>query len=473
MECKFCKAEMDDEAKICPACGKVQEDETEQQEVVETEEEIVENAAEAAETENGEVLDTEESDEEIKQETPKKKIKPWQLALVIVGGLVLLAALAYFVLKGMGINIGPRANDIYRKDSYTVSGEKADKKEDDVVATMGDYTLTNSELQIYYWQGVDFYVSEYSYYLSMMGFDAEKPLDEQIYDEKTGMTYQQFFLESAIQEWYKYTSLLEMAKRANFQLDEEQQGYLDSLKEKLMTSAEAAGYTDLDLFFKEQLFPGSSVAAFDNYNYAGYVGTMYYYDLSLPSPDEIEAYYTANEAAMQEKGYGKDDGNYYNVRHILIPPKGGKTAEDGTVTYSDAEWEACRVEAQKILDDFLAGDATESVFAQLAYQKSQDPGSYEDGGLYTLLTTQTSFVEEFKAWYLDETRKPGDTGLIKTFHGYHIMYFSEKFPIWEYQAETAITKTRTEEVTKMLEDFQKETPMTVNYKKIVISDMAE
>ena len=455
MECKFCKAEMDENEKICPLCGMSQEDETDEQLTAETEEEIVETAEES---------------EEVK--APKKKIKPWQLALVIVGGLVLLVALAYFVLKGMGINIGPRANDIYRKDSYTVSGEKADEKEDDVVATMGDYTLTNSELQIYYWQGADFYLSEYGAYLSMMGFDSEKPLDEQVYDEKTGMTYQQFFLESAIQEWYKYTSLLELSKRANFQLDEEEQGYLDSLKEKLKTSAEANGYTDLDLFFKEQLFPGSSVAAFDNYNYAGYVGTMYYYELSLPSPDELEAYYTANEAAMQEKNYGKDDGYYYDVRHILLTPKGGTTV-DNVTTYSDAEWEACRVEAQKILDDFLAGDKTETVFAQLAYQKSQDPGSYSDGGLYAQLTTATNFVDEFKAWYLDETREPGNTGLIKTSHGYHIMYFVDKYPIWEYHAEEAIVKERTEEVTKMLETFQKENPMTVNYKKIVIADMAE
>lgn len=455
MECKFCKAEMDENEKICPLCGMSQEEETDEQLTAETEEEIVETAEES---------------EEVK--APKKKIKPWQLALVIVGGLVLLVALAYFVLKGMGINIGPRANDIYRKDSYTVSGEKADEKEDDVVATMGDYTLTNSELQIYYWQGADFYLSEYGAYLSMMGFDSEKPLDEQVYDEKTGMTYQQFFLESAIQEWYKYTSLLELSKRANFQLDEEEQGYLDSLKEKLKTSAEANGYTDLDLFFKEQLFPGSSVAAFDNYNYAGYVGTMYYYELSLPSPDELETYYTANEAAMQEKNYGKDDGYYYDVRHILLTPKGGTTV-DNVTTYSDAEWEACRVEAQKILDDFLAGDKTETVFAQLAYQKSQDPGSYSDGGLYAQLTTATNFVDEFKAWYLDETREPGNTGLIKTSHGYHIMYFVDKYPIWEYHAEEAIVKERTEEVTKMLETFQKENPMTVNYKKIVIADMAE
>ena len=93
--------------------------------------------------------------------------------------------------------------------------------------------------------------------------------------------------------------------------------------------------------------------------------------------------------------------------------------------------------------------------------------------MYAQLTTATNFVEEFKAWYLDEARKPGDTGLIKTSHGYHIMYFVDKYPIWEYQAEEAIVKERTEEVTKILETFQKENPMTVNYKKIVIADMAE
>jgi len=33
-------------------------------------------------------------------------------------------------------------------------------------------------------------------------------------------------------------------------------------------------------------------------------------------------------------------------------------------------------------------------------------------------------VEEFEAWCFDESRMPGDHGLVKTRYGYHIMFFS-------------------------------------------------
>lgn len=487
MECKFCLAEMDENEKICPACGKSQEEETQEQACAGEEKKIAEEAV--AETESAEeVVETSqeetdsetESDEENIDAEPvaeKKKIKAWQLILAIAGGVVLLAVLVLAVLYGLGVNlraINPfRDNDVYYKASYSATDEKASKKKDIVVATMGEYTLTNSELQIYYWMSADYYIQQYWSYLSMMGYDANKPLDEQVYDEQTGMTYQQLFLETALQEWYKYTTLLDMSKKAGFKLTEEQENYLASLREKLQEAAEEEGFTDLDEFFKDYMFPGSSIDAYTNYNYTGYVGTMYYnslYENLFPTEAEVEAYYTANEAALKNDGITKDGGNYYNVRHILIAPTGGTTNEDGQTVYSEDAWETCRAAAQKILDEYLAGDKTEDAFAQLAIKNSQDPGSVEDGGLYTMLTKDTNFVEEFKAWYLDESRKPGDTGLVKSVHGYHIMYFSESFPIWKYEVETLIL---TEKTSKLVKDAQKERPMTVNYKKIVIGDMAE
>ena len=50
------------------------------------------------------------------------------------------------------------------------------------------------------------------------------------------------------------------------------------------------------------------------------------------------------------------------------------------------------------------------------------------------------------------------------------MYFEEKFPIWDYEVEELIVNERTEELTGVLEDAQAKTPMTVNYKKIVLGD---
>jgi hypothetical protein len=103
----------------------------------------------------------------------------------------------------------------------------------------------------------------------------------------------------------------------------------------------------------------------------------------------------------------------------------------------------------------------------LAKLHSQDPGSAEAGGLYNQLTKDTSFIEGFKNWYLEEGRKPGDTGLVKntesSVQGYHIMYFSKATPIWEYEATTQVLSEKTMVV---LEDAKKQWPMEVNFKEI-------
>jgi len=485
MECKFCFAEMDEDAKICPACGKSQEEENEQVTAEEVAEEATPETEEVEESEETEEVEDDEDyeDDEADEPAKKKKFGAWKVVLAVLGVLVTALILTGAILFGLGVldetvdqikataqSLNPwRENDIYYKKSYTAEEKEVEKKKDIVVATMGEYSLTNAELQIYYHMCVDQYVD----YLVMMGYDADTPFDEQVYDKTTGRTLQQLMLETAVQEWCKYTTLLDLSKQADFQLTEEQQGYLDSLKEQLETKATEEGYTDLELFFKDIMFAGSSIAAFDSYNYTGYVGTMYYYDVVLPSEADKETYFTENEDVLKENGITKDSGDYYNVRHIIITPKGGTENEDGDIVYSDAEWETCRATAQKLLDQFLAGEQTKDAFAELAYYNSED-SSYENGGLlddnYKPLTKDTNFVEEFKAWYLDESRQAGDTGLVKTVYGYHVMYFEEKFPIWDYEVEELIVNERTEELTGVLEDAQAKTPMTVNYKKIVLGD---
>ncbi len=433
MYCKFCGAELNENAAVCPACGEVLAEE---------------------------------------KKAPKKKVNPWLLATVIAGGVVLLAVLVGAVLYGLGVDLRPRENDIFRKDSYTVKDAVAEKNADTVVATMGDQTLTNGELQAYYWTGVYDFMDYYGYYLSMMGVDVSKPLDEQIYDEKTGMTFQQMLLENGLEIWRRYATLYQMSQEAGFALTADQQEYLDSVKTKIAELAAEKKYTDVEEFIDKEMFPGSSLEAYLNYNRLSYIGLSYYdtlYESLLPTTEEIEAYYTKNEDTFEENGFSKSDGDYYAVRHILVEIEGGTKDENGTITYTDAEWEACRAKAQKMLDDFLAGEATEEAFAALAQKNSADPGSAENGGLYEDLTKKTSFIEGFKNWYLEEGRKPGDTGLVKntqsSVQGYHIMYFSGSEPIWQKEAETAVLSENT---SKMLEEAEQKWPMTVNYKEIVL-----
>ncbi len=461
MKRKFYFAVLKENTSVCPVCGKP---------LIETSEEAMPSGEEAAEKATVEVTEpvAENTFDAAPAAKEKKKCKPWQIAPIVAGGVLLLAVLIGAVLYGFGINILPRENDIFYKKSYTVKDAVAEKKADVVVATLGDQVLTNGELQAYYWTGVMDFISNNSAYLTSIGLDPYEPLNKQIYDQKTGKTYQQVFLENALATWRRYATLLQLAEENNFVLNAEQQSFLDEFQSEMSTMAKDSGYEDVEEFIDKELFPGSSLKAYYAFNRVGYTGLCYYdtvYEGLMPTSAELEAYYKEHEEELKEKGHDKARGSYYNVRHILIGVTGGTKDDQGNIVYSDAEWEACRTAAQEVLDKYLAGEKTENAFGTLAIIESEDSGSKINGGLYEKLTKDTDFVEEFKEWYLDETRKPGDTGLVKSVYGYHIMYFSSSVPIWEYETQTVLLSENT---TKFFEDAEKKLPMEVDYKKIVL-----
>ena len=112
-----------------------------------------------------------------------------------------------------------------------------------------------------------------------------------------------------------------------------------------------------------------------------------------------------------------------NVRHILIGFEGGTVDEtSGTTVYTDEEKAAAKAKAEEILAAYEAGEKTEDAFAALATEKTTDPGSKENGGLYENVYPG-QMVSNFNDWCFDAARKTGDTGLVETEYGYHIMYF--------------------------------------------------
>lgn len=122
---------------------------------------------------------------------------------------------------------------------------------------------------------------------------------------------------------------------------------------------------------------------------------------------------------------GSNDNTYKmnNVRHILVAFAGGTQNEDGTVTFSDEEKAAAKVKADEILAAYEAGEMTEEAFAALATEKTDDTGSKATGGLYENIIPSSNYVENFLNWCVDDARTPGETGIVETEYGYHIMYF--------------------------------------------------
>jgi len=141
----------------------------------------------------------------------------------------------------------------------------------------------------------------------------------------------------------------------------------------------------------------------------------------------------------------KNDVKMVNVRHILIKP---------TDSNDDASKEAAKTKAQGLLDQFNAGDKTEDAFAALAKANSEDTGSASNGGLYENVypgEMETAFSD----WCFDSSRQVGDTGLVETSYGYHVMYFSgwgENYRIYKIRNDmkTEATNTWAENLGKAL-----------------------
>lgn len=123
--------------------------------------------------------------------------------------------------------------------------------------------------------------------------------------------------------------------------------------------------------------------------------------------------------------YGSLNTNEFamkNVRHILVAFEGGKTDPTTKVTtYSDEEKAKARAEAVKLLARFEKGDQSEESFAELAKNHSDDSNK-DAGGLYENVYPGL-MVEAFEDWCFDPERKPGDYDIVKTPHGYHLMFF--------------------------------------------------
>lgn len=109
------------------------------------------------------------------------------------------------------------------------------------------------------------------------------------------------------------------------------------------------------------------------------------------------------------------ENEYYmkNVRHILFKTSSYDTSDE------------CKAEAERVYDLFKE-NPSEEYFAELANEYSEDKvegAEKTDGGLYTDVD-YNQMVSEFESWTFDESRVEGDTGIIRTSYGYHIMYFS-------------------------------------------------
>lgn len=376
--------------------------------------------------------------------------------------------------KGSLDNEGFGTTDITARSSYAVeTAAPGDENMKLVIARCGDTELTNEQFAVYYW--MEFYnfinfASNYGVSPDAFGLSTDKPLDQQESiapidenDENSdAMTWEQYFIEAALTSYQKSRGLAQAAAAAGFTLEEDQQKTIDELETTMEEDAKQAGYDSADAYVQASFGDGVTLADYQSYLRTYY--TAYAYSESLKDVDlteqELADYFDKNLELIHEKYQkGIERLNDVTIRHILIEPE----VADGEEEATDEAWAAAETEANRIYEQWKE-NPTEDNFSELAKQYSAD-GNADEGGIYEDVYPG-QMVETFNDWCFDSSRKTGDSGIVKTKFGYHIMYFVETTDskTWQDVAKNAYgSELADAEIAKY--------PTEVNYRNIRVFDL--
>ena len=339
------------------------------------------------------------TERQLQEQKEAKKLKLMSIGFSAVLALILAVSLVFGV-----------------KQFITTSGIR---EKNTVAATIGETELTNAQLNYYYVDAVNEFARTYGAYAAMFGLDLTKPLNEQVINEETGATWADDFVTSALENARATYALVDAAKAAGFELTEDEKASISNSISQMELSALMQGYTKGEDYIKAYYGRGASLDSFREYIEMNTLAQAYY--------SKYATDLTYDEAALKAAEEGKEaefsnfSYNYYylNTSKFL---QGGTTAEDGTTTYSDEEKAKAKTAAEEILAAFEAGEKTEEAFAALATEKTTDPGSKENGGLYENVYPG-QMVTAFNDWCFDAARATGDTAIVETEYGCHVMYF--------------------------------------------------
>lgn len=164
-----------------------------------------------------------------------------------------------------------------------------------------------------------------------------------------------------------------------------------------------------------------------------------------------------------------------DVRHILIKFPEAKKDEDGkTVAITDEQKAKTKADAQKVLDEYLK-NPTEENFIELTNKHTgdvDDDGKPNKGGLYEKVANDGSYVKAFTDWSIDATRKPGDTGLVETEYGYHIMYYVKAHDGFKWQNDVK-TKLVNEQYTVQVTDVVENEASSIDFDTFLLNWMTK
>ena len=327
-----------------------------------------------------------------------KQLKRYTVSFVAILVVILVAAISIVTVRGV-IQSGH-----LQKNS--------------IAAVIGDKEINAVELSYYYSDAISEKYNEwYSQYGAntslyvqfMMNLDLSAPLDKQVYDTKTGETWADHFVKQAIDNAKRNYVLCDLAKKADFKLDEEDKENIDLQISYATLYASYYGYSNVNKYLGASYCYGANTE-----NYREYLEMCTLADAYLAHyADSLS--YTDEQIREFEKDKLNDYSSYnYSTVYLSYTYFLGEQKKDENgkeIPYTDEEQNAARAKAKEVAESLLSAktfEELEEAVKKLEINKDKTTVS----AINNKNQLGSKLTALLKDWIVSADRKNGDSTVI-------------------------------------------------------------
>lgn len=320
------------------------------------------------------------------EQTPKSS---WnKLAAIIVAVVVVLLIASIVFLKGPFL------------------------KQYGTAVTAGEHKLSPVMVRYYYSEVFNNFLSNYNSLANYM-FESTEHIEQQVFDEESGETWGDYFMDSAIEQIKVTYATYDEATRNNFSLSEKEETSIDSTLTAIKTYAKYYNVTE-NAYVESLYGPGSSVKTLEEYLRVNAIANAY--------QNTIKEGFSYSESELSSLYESAPDAyNSYTYHSYYVSGAAGED-EDQTQKMAEAE-----ENAQLIVDAASSASSAMEKLDNYLISISTISGndSYLDGTTSLHSDVLGSAIDgSYHDWVVSEEREEGDVELFNYQDtGYYVVFY--------------------------------------------------
>lgn len=261
----------------------------------------------------------------------------------------------------------------------------------------------------------------------------------QYYDEEAGQTFQDYFLETALDSLTEVYATCKAAEAEGYTLSADGQASIQEAYSSIDTTCAQNGITRRSYFIQM---------------YGEYMTESVFHDMLTKTTLAIE-FQTNHNTALTDESFGEDrlsayyeenatDLDTFRYRVFFIDGTAASTDEDGnTIEPTEEETEAAMDDAvargEAAVAQVNAATDKEAAFIEAVpnYVSESSKATYEDNDDASLATSLGSAVaaSSFGYWILEDGRQAGDITSLETASGVYVVLYLDRYLIEEPTAD--------------------------------------